>query len=163
MENQELNSNDEIISWNFAEFSNKDRKNSWYVWYGIILSALIIYALFADNFLFAIILILFSLIIFLQNWRKPDQIHFAISARGINIGNSFYSMIDIEEFWLAYKPPEVKMLFIEFKAGWKPSLGIPLENQDPLQVREILLDFLPENLDNEDEPLPDTIARILNL
>ena len=157
------NSNDELLSWNFSEFNSTAKSNSWYVWYGVIAAAFIIYAVITSNFLFAIILILFSLIIFLQNWKKPARVNFSVTPSGIEVGGEFYPMKDIEEFWLAYNPPKVKVIFFNFKTSWRPLLGVPLEDQDPLQVRKILLEYLPENLDRNEEPLPDALARILNL
>jgi len=156
-------SNQELISWEFHEFDPRPRSNSWYIWYGIIIAALVIYSIVTSNYLFAIILVLFSLIIFLQNWRRPDKLLFSIKGQGIQIGNQFYRMNEIEDFWIAYQPPNVEMVYFSFKASWRPVLGIPLENNNPLQVREILLEYLPENLDRESEPLPDAMARILKL
>jgi len=153
----------ELISWDFYEFYHQDRGNLWYIGFGVLAAVGVIYGIFTDNFLFSLIILLSGLIIFLQNWKKPSRLKFAISPQGITIGANFYPMKDIDEFWMIYEPPKVKKLYINFKASWRPLTGINLEEVNPLRVREILLDYLPENLDMEEEPLSDTIARMLNL
>ena len=42
-------------------------------------------------------------------------------------------------------------------------LGIPLQGNNPLLVREYILQYLPENLDREEEPASDAIARVLKI
>lgn len=161
MEEQESYPNSELISWNFNEYDPEPRSNTWYLWFGIFIAGLVIYAVISNNILFAVILILFSIIVFLQNWRKPAKIHFGVTPNGITIADKFYKMSEIQEFWIAYDPPRVKAVFFQFTSPFKPLLGIPLDAMDPLQLRKILLDYIPENLDREDEPIPDAIARVL--
>lgn len=151
-----------LIAWDFNEYDPEPRSNAWYLWYGILAAGLTIYAVFTDNYLFAIIAILVTLIVFLRNWRSPDKIHFAVTPRGIQVGNKFFYMRDIDEFWIVYEPP-VQMVYFNFKSSFRPALGIPLADTNPLQVRDILLDYLQENLDSEEEPFSDGMARIMRL
>jgi hypothetical protein len=65
----------------------------------------------------------------------------------------------LRDFFIIYNPKEeVKMLFFE-TTGLKPRLRIPLVDEDPTQIRKTLLNFLEEDLKQEDEPLSDYIAR----
>lgn len=155
--------NAEIISWNFDEYDPEPRSNAWYVWFGIVLAGFLVQALVTANFLFAIILLLFAITLFLQKWRKPAKLHFGIAPSGVTIADQFHRMSELKEFWIAYNPPKVKVLYLQFESSFKPLIGIPLDVMDPLQVREILLEFLPENLDKEDEPFPDALSRIMRL
>lgn len=160
---QENQNENELLRWTFHEFNPKPRSNSWYLWFGIIFAFFVIVGIISDNFLFSIILILSALIIFLRNWRKPSDITFVITPQGVQVGQNQYTMKELKSFWIAYRPPEVQSLYFEFNSVWRPYLGVPLDGVNPLQVRDVLLKYLPENLDNDDEPVSDAIGRMLNL
>ena len=153
----------ELLSWNFPEFDSSPRTHRWYLWFGILAAVLVGLGALTDNFLFSIIVVLVSLIIFLRNWRRPGQIHFAFTPQGVHIGRNFYQMKDISEFWIAYRPPTVDTLYFEFNSVWRPTLAVPLNGNNPLQVREVLLQYLAENLEKDEEPLADALARVLRL
>jgi hypothetical protein len=160
---EQVDSSKELMGWNYPEFDNTARSNAWYLWYGIIASFFIVLGVLTDNFLFSIIIILATLIVFLRNWRRPGQIHFAVLPQGIQVGRTLYPMKDIKEFWIVYQPQVVEMLYFEFNSAWRPLLAIPLQGNNPLQIRELLLEYLPENLEKDEEPTADAIARILHL
>ncbi len=153
----------ELLSWNFPEFDPNPRSHRWYLWFGVLATLLVALGALRDNFLFSIMVVLVSLIIFLRNWRKPGQIHFAFTPQGVQVGRNFYPMKDITEFWIAYRPPSVETLYFEFNSVWRPTLAVPLNGNNPLQVREVLLQYLAENLEKDEEPFADAMARVLRL
>lgn len=152
-----------LASWKFKEYEPHNRSNAWYLWFGIGCALLLGIAIFTQNFLFVVIILLSALILFLQNWKQPDEIDFKITTGGIEIGPTKISMRQIDQFWIVYQPPFVKKLYFHFESPLKPSIGIPLENQNPVEIRELLLAYIPENLDTEDEPTPDALARFFKL
>lgn len=151
------------FQWSYPEFEHHSRGSGWYVWFGITAAVLIGIALFTANYLFAVIIILFALILFLNNWRKPQKLAFKITPEGLEVENKKILMREISEFWIVYAPPHVEKVYFQFHSYWRPVLGIPLAGQNPLDLREYLLQYLPENLDKEDEPMSDSIARMLKL
>ena len=155
--------NEPFLNWVFPEYEIGQRGNSWYIWFGIIIALLISTAILSDNFLFAVILLLFSVILFLQNWRRPKKIEITISPIGVQIGDTLHEMRDIDEFWIAYDPPYVEKVYFAFASPIRPHMGVPLEGQNPLQVRELLLQYVPENLEREEELTSDSIARLLKI
>jgi hypothetical protein len=42
-------------------------------------------------------------------------------------------------------------------------MPIPLENQNPLDIRKLLTEYLEEDLDKEDEPISEGLSRWLKL
>lgn len=155
--------NEPLLQWTFPEYNPEPKSNAWYLWFGIIAAVLIIFSIFTDNYLFAVIIVLFTLIVFLHNWRQPDEVEFIFTPQGLIINGKKYSMKDIEEFWIVYEPPQTELVYFDFKSSIRPLLGIPLQGHNPLQVREILLEYLPENLEKEEEPFADGLARMLKL
>jgi len=54
-------------------------------------------------------------------------------------------------------------LYVRFQSGLRPNLSIPVEDQDPVALRAILLKYLEEDLDQRGESFSDGFQRILKL
>ena len=148
-----------LASWKITGFDKHHRPIRWYILIGLIGFAFLCYAIITTNYLFAIIVVLGGAIIYIQDTASADQVPFAITTRGIKIGNAEHVYNEIGKFWIIYDPPEVKKLYFSFKGSFSPSVMIPLSNQNPLKIRDILLRFLEEDLEKEEEPLSETLAR----
>ncbi len=154
---------DVLLSWEFNEYERPERSKKWYLIGGLAAIALLMYAIIARNYIFGVIIILVALIYFLYDIHEPPKVRFAITPAGVRVGRRFIRHKDIAHFWIVYKPGHVQALYLR-PAGWTmPQLSIPLEGQDPLQVRELLLQYVPENLNEEDEPVSDALGRMLKL
>lgn len=153
-----------LISWEVPEYDKHDRAKSWYIKAGLIALLLVIYSFLTANFLFAIIVIIVSLVVVLHDGQEPERVVFSISDDGIIIGSRFYDYDDISNFSVVYKPSlEVKNLYFEFKSFFRHRLSIPLENMNPLPIREKLLKYLPEDLERTDQPLSEGLAKLFKL
>jgi hypothetical protein len=148
-----------LLEWSVAEYERHMRPVAWYVIMTIVGCFLVGYAIFTDNFMFAIIVVLFSIILFLQSHQSPIVVPFRITELGIIINNRLYIYSELKDFFIIYKPPEIKMLFIETNSTMRPRLRVPLMDVNPNDVRELLLEFLEENLQKEEEPFSDMVAR----
>jgi len=161
MTDQIQNHGKTLIKWHFPEFEQPERTISWYIVLFIIFAALLIYSIVTLNFLFAIIIVMVVVILFLHQRKNPIELEMKITEAGIEIGEKFYSYKNLDKFFIIYEPPEISNLYIEFKSNLKPDLSIPLKKQNPIKVRDILLDFLLEDVDKEDEPSSDFLTRLL--
>lgn len=153
---------DELISWTINEYHAHSRGMWWYIAAAAAGVALLIYAVATHNFLFAFIIIMFGIISVTHSLRPPAQYRFVVQELGVSLGSRFYPWKDIERFWIAYEPPEIKTLYFEF-AGLRPRLPVPLEDADPNEVRKTLREFLAEDTSKTDEPLSDWLARVLKI
>ncbi len=151
------------ITWEFPEYVKHIRKKGWYIWASFISLLIIIYSLLTTNYLFALLVIMFDLILVINHRQDPQKIEFTINHDGIHLGKKFYKYNDISKFWLIYQPPHAKNLYFEFKTSIRPKLSIPLGDQDPLEVKSFLRQYLEEDLDQENESLTDIIGRIFKL
>ncbi|MFA5413165.1 MAG: hypothetical protein WC348_01300 [Patescibacteria group bacterium] len=151
-----------LSGWKIPEYTKHDRGRNWYLWAGIAFVLLLAYAIYTLDFLFAVILILGAVIIFIRSREEPMEIDFNIFEKGIGVGGKFHSWKDIASFYIIYEPPEVKNLYFNLK-GLRSRLSVPLLNINPLKTREILLKYLIENLDEEREPLSEEYGRFLKI
>lgn len=164
MPNEQINLGKEIMGWQVQEYEKHERSAGWYIVAGTVAIALLIYCFFTANFLFAVIIIVTALVVILHDGRHPEMVKFAITDEGIVIGRKFYDYDDVKDFAIIYKPRlEVKRLYFEFKSALKHRLSVPLENINPLVVRENLLKYLKEDLERTDQPLSEGLAKIFKL
>ena len=159
---------EEYLSWRIPEYESHQRGFRWYLIGTIIvllLSGLSIFTpnfLFdAPNYLFLIIIVLSSAILLLIN-VMAGEVDFAITSEGISVGDRFYDYDEFRNFCVLFKPREnLKVLYLEFKAPLKPRIQIPLNDANPMEVREILQSFLEEDLNRTDESNTDYLSKLL--
>ncbi len=150
---------DVLHEWTIQEYQQHDRSRLWHLLAIILAVLLVVYGIFTGNFLFSLIIILAGIILFLQSQQSPGQIPFQVTELGVVVGSRFYQYTELSDFYIIYNPPEVKTLFIDTKSMLHPMLRIPLLDTNPMDVRHALRDFLPEDIEKEDEPLSDRAAR----
>ena len=150
---------DVIHQWTIQEYEQHQRSVRWYIIMITVGLLFVIYGLISNNFLFSLIIILAGIILFMQSYQKPAQVLFQITELGVVIGRKFYNFSELENFFIIYQPPEIKSLFFQTSNVVHPILSIPLLDENPVIVRETLLEFIDEDLDTEKEPLSATISR----
>jgi len=152
----------EFVSWQITEYPHYEHGFFWYL--GLVAAGvtLVIYALWTKNFLFAFIVIMFAIVFLIHAGRRPIICKFAITESGIVLHEKLYPWKELARFFIIYEPPEVKTLYFEF-GSLRPRLPVPLDDQDPMKVREILLKFLREDSSQTEEPISDWFGRLLKI
>ena len=150
-------------SWSFPEVQKYKRGVGWWIFMSLVALGLIIWSFKTGNFLFAVIIIIVAVTIILWAKRETLEVEMKITERGIELGSSFYEWSRIENFWIVYKPPEVKRLYFKLKRILPPFLSIPLEKQNPVQIRRILMKYALEDLSKEEESFSDFLSRSLKI
>ncbi|OGH64118.1 MAG: hypothetical protein A2821_02410 [Candidatus Magasanikbacteria bacterium RIFCSPHIGHO2_01_FULL_41_23] len=148
-----------LHTWEVSEYEQHDRPMRWYLIMLVLGLFLVGYGLFTNNFLFALIVILFSIIIFLQSHQIPHRVPFSITDLGVLVNNRFYMYSEFMDFYIIYNPPQVKTLFLEPESTFRPRLRVLLGEEDPNEIKFTLRQFLSENVTKEEEPLSDKMAR----
>ena len=151
------------ISWSFPEYIREQKSKLWYVLVFVSLTAMIVYAIVTVNYLFAVILLLSAFTIVFQYFQATREIPVTIGEDGIIVDKSFYPYKVFAGFWLAYNPPEVKFLYLEFKNSIRKALPVPLEQMNPLEVREALLNYIQEDLEKDEEDFDETFSRMIKI
>jgi len=154
---------DVVYQWAVKEYNKYYRTRRWYVLTSILAVALLIYAIWTHDYLFALVLVLIGIILFLHQIQEPMDVLFAITETGIVVGKKFYKFSELNNFWMIYNPPDVKNLYFGINGAIKHRIQIPLLDYDPRPVRDYLKQYLEEDLEQEDEPMSDRIARLFQL
>jgi hypothetical protein len=152
-----------LTAWDFQETPKHERSLLWYIITGVIFLGLVLYSTLSSNFLFTLIIFLGGATFLFSSFKPARKINFEIYQDGIIINNIFTPFTDLKKFWLIYNPPEIKTLYITQNNIFKNELSIPLEQQNPVRIREILLDYLKEDLNQEEENFVDLLRRRMKL
>ncbi|MCX6784721.1 MAG: hypothetical protein NTV81_02155 [Candidatus Komeilibacteria bacterium] len=153
-----------LASWSFPEFESPERPRFWYLGAGLIFLILLVYAIISTNFLFAVVLVMAAIIWLVRERETPLAVNFEITDEGLQLDHNFYDYEQLENFYLIYKPDQgSKNLYFHFKSKIRPRLSIPLREQDPVQIRDLLLNYLQEDLDQKDIPTSEWLGKIMKL
>ncbi|MFH1997146.1 MAG: hypothetical protein ABII94_00410 [Patescibacteria group bacterium] len=156
--------NQKIISWEVLEYEKYERSKIWYVVASLVAALLLLYSILTSNFLFAIIIVASVIIIILHDGQEPTLIKIDLTDEGVIVGKKFYDYDEIKNFSIIYKPrQDVKNLYFEFQNSFKHRLSIPLNNIDPLRVRDTLLQYIEEDLERTNQPLSEGLAQLFKL
>lgn len=152
-----------LLKWTFLEFKHPHRSQRWWVTAGIVTFALVLYAVLTANFLFALIILIAAVLLINEYRRQPRHLECHITATGVAVGKKFWRYNELQNYWIAYHPPEVTNLYLLPKNPLDPRITVPLTNMNPLNIRQLLNKYLEEDLSREDEPTSEALTRFLKL
>lgn len=149
------------ISWRAPEFEVYEKSALWYLSAALIILVIAIYAMWTNSPIMAITFILIGVVGYLYLQKDPRTLDFTISYKGVSAGRELYDFDNIESFWIFYDPPHTKTISLHTKASFMPFVHIPLADEDPLEVREALLQFIPE--EKQETGFVDALERFLHI
>ena len=150
-----------LYSWEAPEYEVYEKSNRWYVISAVFLIAIIAYALVTNGPIMAVTFILIGIVGYIHLLKDPRIISFALTSEGVMADNQLYAYEDIFSFWIFYEEHNVKIISLHTKAPMLPFVHLPIHMEDPVQLREILMDYIPEI--KQDPSLIDALARVLHI
>lgn len=154
---------EEFLSWETYDRPKYERGPRWYWLMAVGCLGLLIYAVASANFLFALIVLMCAIIVYLSTLVEPRLIRVALTETGIAVGTAFYPFREIARFWFVYEPPVVRSLYLEVRKGVGSRLAIDVGDMNPNEVRKVLGEFLHEDLVETDEPMADILSRLFRI
>lgn len=117
--------------------------------------------IFNYDTLTSIFLIMSSLVLILYGTQKPTISRITISQSGILVDDRMYNYRELKSFWIEYRPGGIKELSLESARWYLPYIKIMLNNQNPVEVRSLVINFLPEK--EHENSLVDHLGRKIGL
>jgi len=152
---------DILYHWRGLEFEHYGINPKFYLGAIIVLAAIILYSLITNNPIVAITFILIGITGYLYVQKEPREIDFLITSEGIIAGSQMYEYDKIKSFWIFYDPPFTKTVSFHLEGSFMPYFHIPVHDQDPVVIREVLLDFIPEI--KQEHTLIDAFERLIHM
>jgi len=142
----------EKISWQHHEHAHVEKSVDWFWIVGIVAFGGIVLSIFYRDYLFALIILLFTVISFILVKRPPRLLVFEISRRGVRAGHTLYPFSLLESFWVEDTEYDDKII-LKSKKPLAPFLILPFDSTvvHPELIRDYLLDYLDE--EELEEPL----------
>lgn len=132
------------ISWKALEYKRKDKTADWY-WAVILISlAIVVISFIIHNVFFAILIIISTGILISFSLVAPRMVEISINQKGITVKKEMYPYASLESFWVESMDEENQKILLKSKKLIMPLIAIPLEEHHHLDVREFLLQYLPE-------------------
>ncbi len=150
-----------LHQWKAPEFEVYEKSSRWYIIAGLFIVAMIAYALFTNGPIMAITFILIGIVGYIHLQKDPRVITFSITSKGVIADKEMYLYDNINSFWIFYDPNHTKTISLHTKASMLPFIHIPLADEDPVRLRELLMRNIPEI--KQDPGLIDAIERVLHI
>jgi hypothetical protein len=138
-----------------------EKSGRWYVIAALFIILMVAYALFTNAPIMAITFILLGIVGYIHLQKDPRVITFSITTKGVVADKELYLYENMHSFWVFYDPPHTKTISLHTKASMLPFVHIPLRNEDPVKLRELLIAEVPEI--KQDPSLIDAIERVLHI
>ncbi len=125
-------------------FRNERSRASY--WLAVVLFGIAALALvFGRDIVLTILLSLCGILLIVFRRQPLSEVEFEVSPLRVTVGTKRYPYEQIKSFWIQYEPEyEIRELSLLLHRWYQPYVKIQLGDQDPVQVRAILLQFIPE-------------------
>lgn len=154
-------SKDVLMHWQAPEFEILERDRKWYLYITLTLTAIISYAIYINGPIMAITFILIGVVGYIYISKEPKILDFTITEDGVVAGREIYEFDNLESFWIFYEPKNIKVISLRTKSHMIPYVHIPIHDEDPVQIRKVLLEHIPE--EKQEPGLVETLERLLKI
>ena len=133
------------LQWSALEYEEKERSKDWFWAFGIIIVTSSIASVIYSNYFLAVLLVLSGVLLGFFAIKKPDEISYELTDKGLKILDRLYPYKNIKSFWVQMGSftanRELKSkLFIKSERAFMPVISIHIEDALANQIRSILLD-----------------------
>lgn len=150
-----------FFEWEPLEFREAPRNDNWYLWLGIAAAILITISILTKTYIVAVTFFLLAVVLVMFAQKPVKRMKVRITDTGIEVRGRFYPYHTLKQFWVFYDPPHLTTLNFSQREKISLNINIELEEQDPVAIRDLLLQYLPED-ENKEEDFVDTVARHLH-
>ena len=141
--------NKNSLSWHASEFKEYEKNLGWYI--ALVACAILIMGFFVivqKDFFAAITIGILTIMIVFFARQKPQVLEIQLNNKGVYHGQVHIPYKQIKRFWIVDKHPH-RTLNLETSTYLNRLMILELDEQDPDEVREFLLEYLPEHEDSE--------------
>lgn len=150
-----------VLHWRAPEHEIMEKSRKWYLYVLLLLVAIVAFAVYTNSPVMAITFIMIGVVGYIFIGKEPRILDFAITDEGVIAGREIYEFENMYSFWIFYESDGIKVISLHMKNKIIPFIHIPVHDQDPFEIREVLLEYIPEI---KQDPSPvDTFERFLGI
>lgn len=146
------------LTWRALDHIREKKSSDWFWVIGIIAAAIAILAIFFNNILFALLVIIGTAVIFMVANNPPRMVDYQINRKGVQVGDILYTYATLQSFYVIDEDGfDRDRIILKSRKTFMPLIIIPLGDQvKPDEIREYLIEYL-----DEEEMYEPTIQQIL--
>ncbi len=153
---------DMLAGWQIPEFHKHDRNRWWYIGAGLLVLALLIYALADQNYFFAVVTIFVAIIVAFHEVKEPRQVFFGVSNKGLVLEDTFFPFQNIERFWIVTHPEDA-IVYVDFTNVVRPRIAVPMAREGIDDVRALLAFYIEHDPEEQKMPFSDRFGQWLRI
>jgi len=154
-------SEDVLAHWQAPEYEVFERDKKWYIYITLALAFVIGYAIYTNGIVMAITFILIGVVGYIHINKEPRTLDFMITHAGVLAGREIYEFDNLLSFWIFYEEAGKKVISLRTKSHLVPYVYIPIHEEDPVELREILMEHVPEV--KQEEGIMEIAERVLRI
>lgn len=136
------------ISWQAPTHIFIPKTIDWYWIVGIISSTIIVISIILGNIIFAILILVSTIVVFLNAHREPELVQIILNQKGIKIGNKVHFYEEIGSFWVEDGNMYPRIL-LKSDRLLSPFIIVMIHEEDGDEIRDFLKEHLHEEHLNE--------------
>ena len=133
-----------VFEWEAPEFKHYPKNPAWYITLFIIVCLLVFYQFIQKDYFGGVSLILIGVLVVFFARQTPGHVPMQITDKGVHINDDLIPYQRIKHFWVVDDGTH-KTLNFETTAYLNSEITVELENLDAEEVRDFLIDILPEH------------------
>ncbi len=149
-----------LFEWRAADSAPASQSIRWYMILAVGVTVAVGLLAFLGNFMGAVAVAFIGVLLYVVSQRKPGEVRYRLMVDGIAINDRLYQYKNLAAFNIVYVPGQVKTVMVRSKKLLSPLLQLEVGDANPMEIRDILLEFLREDT-NMEEPLTDAWMRRL--
>lgn len=133
------------IEWEEFEHSHSEKSSDWFWIVGIVGVAGAVLAIYFDNVLFGLLILLAAFTGIIQGHTKPKLLRYEISRKGIRAGDVLYPFSSLESFWVIDEDVNDRII-LRSNSTFLPVVVLPFNSlyTNAEDIRDYLLEYLDE-------------------
>lgn len=139
------------VAWEAAEHIHVEKSSDWFWALGILAVSAATAALFFSNFLLTILILVAAAIVAIVAKREPPVIAYAVTSRGIRVGENLYPYSTLEAYYIDDDDPNGPQLLIRSSKLFMHLIVMPIPGEHIDDIEAILETRLKE--EHMEEPL----------
>lgn len=132
------------VTWEAPAHHHTEKTSDWFWALGIIAISGSVAALFFGNLLLAILVILGALIMGILASREPEMTSYAVTTRGLRVGERLYPFGSLEAYYIDEDEPTGPQLLARSQHMFAQLVIMPLPEDAIEEIEHILESRLPE-------------------
>jgi len=154
-------SKDVFCHWQAPEFEKYEADSRWYAYIALVLAVIVGYSIWTNSLIMSITFILIGVVGYMYIGKEPRILDFMVTEDGVVAGKEIFKYERIKSFWIFYEPGDIKVISLHIESLLTPYVHIPIHDEDPVVIREVLLRNVEEI--KQEHNVVDTLERLLRI